>query len=89
MTPLDAIALGLSVFYVAYVVARTAGPFDVFKRLRDRLPLGGLTACVYCVAFWAAFVLYAALLIAPPVVYVCAAAGAAAFLYRYTGGDLT
>ena len=41
----------------------------------------------YCAALWAALALYAALLIAPPVVCVFAAAGVASFAYRWTGAD--
>jgi len=89
MTPLDALALAFGTFYAAYAVARTAGPLDVFKRLRGTRVIGPVVACFYCAAFWAALALYTVLLIAPPVVYVFAAAGAAAFLYRYTGADLT
>lgn len=87
MTPLDALALGLGTFYAAYAVARTAGPLDAFKRLRSARVIGPVAACVYCAAFWAALALYAALLIAPPVVYVFAAAGAASFAYRWSGGE--
>lgn len=89
MTALDAIALAFGTFYAAYAVARTAGPLDAFKRLRALPHVGELASCFYCVALWSAVVLYAALLIAPPVVYVFAAAGASAFFYRYTGADHT
>lgn len=87
MTPLDALALAFGTFYAAYAVARTAGPLDVFKRLRSARGIGPLASCYYCAALWLALALYAALLIAPPVVYVFAAAGGASFLYRYTGAD--
>lgn len=88
LTPLNAIALGLAVFYAAYSITRTHGPFRVFEVVRVRYPLGGLTSCFYCVAFWAGIAAYALLIVFPPIVYVLAAAGAAAFLYRYTGGDV-
>lgn len=89
MTALDALALGLGTFYAAFVVARTAGPLDAFKRLRALRGIGPLAACFYCAAFWAAAGLWLAWMIEPPVVYVFAAAGGAAFLYRYTGADVT
>lgn len=89
MTALDAISLGLGTFYAAYVIARTAGPLGAFKRLRSARGIGPLAACFYCAAFWAALGLYLVWLIAPPVVYVFAAAGGASFLYRYTGADVT
>lgn len=87
LSPLDALALGLATFYVALSVGRTHGPFSIFITIRERWPLGGLMTCPICLSIYAAVVLYAALLIAPPVVYVFAAAGGAAFLYRYTGGE--
>ena len=87
MTPLDALALGLGTFYAAYATARTAGPLDAFKRLRGARVIGPVVACFYCAAFWVALALYAAMLIAPPVVYVFAAAGAASFAYRWSGGE--
>jgi hypothetical protein len=42
---------------------------------------------MYCAAFWAGIAVYALLIIWPPGVYILAAAGSSAFLYRYTGGD--
>lgn len=88
MTPLDAIALGLAAFYTAYSITRTHGPFHIFEAARVRYPLGGLTACFYCVAFWAGVLAYALLIVFPPALYVLAAAGAAAFLFRWTGGGV-
>ena len=76
-------------FYAAYSITRTHGPFHIFETVRVRYPLGGLTACFYCMAFWAAIVAYVLLIVFPPALYVVAAAGGAAFLYRYTGADLT
>jgi hypothetical protein len=89
MTALDALALGLGTFYAAYAIARTAGPLDAFKRLRARRYTGPLAACFYCAAFWAALWLWIALQVAPPVVYVFAAAGFASFAYRWTGAEHT
>lgn len=87
MLPLDALALGLAAFYAAYVVTRTHGPFGVFAHLRDRVPLGGLTTCFYCLALWAGGLAYVLLIVWPPGVYMLAAAGFASFVYRYTGAD--
>lgn len=89
MTTLDALALGLGTFYVSLAVGRTHGPFNVFATIRKRWPLGGLMNCPICLSIWAALVLYVALVIAPPIVYVFAAAGAASFAYRWTGADHT
>lgn len=87
MPPLDALALALATFYAAYAVARTAGPLDAFKWLRSARVIGPVAACFYCGAFWAALALYLVWLVAPPVVYVLAAAGGAAFAYRWTGAE--
>jgi len=87
VTPLNAVALGLATFYAAYVVARTSGPLGAFKRLRSARFVGPLASCMYCAAFWAGIAVYALLIIWPPGVYILAAAGSSAFLYRYTGGD--
>ena len=89
MTPIDAIALGLATFYAAYVVARTAGPADVFKRLREARYAGAAATCFYCSALYAGILAYVLLIVFPPALYVIAAAGASAFLYRWTGADLT
>lgn len=89
MSPFDAVALGLATFYAAYVIARTAGPLNAFKRLRGARAIGPLATCFYCVAVYAAIGAYVLLLVLPPALYVLAAAGAAAFLYRYTGADLS
>lgn len=89
LSALDAIALGLAAFYTAYSITRTHGPFQFFEKVRVRYPLGGLTACFYCVSFWAGILAYLLLIVWPPALYMLAAAGAASFLYRYTGADLT
>ena len=87
MNPIDAIALGLAAYYGAYVVSRTAGPADVFKRLRDLRVVGPAASCLYCAALYAGVGAYLMLIVFPPALYAIAAAGAASFLYRYTGGD--
>lgn len=88
MNPFDFLLLLLATWYAAYVVATKGGPFDIFGRLRTYLPLGGLTACIVCLAFWFGVVFYV-LLLTPlaPIVYPFAAAGAAILLYRYTGSN--
>lgn len=87
MQLLDLIVLTLATFYAAYAISSTHGPFGVFERLRTALPLGGLTACLVCLAVWLAAAFYL-LLPTPlyPVVMVLAVAGASVFVYRYTGG---
>lgn len=87
MQPLDLLLLALGTWYVAYSVTKTHGPYHVFEKLRAALPLGGLTACIVCCAFWAALGLYLLSLVLMPLVYIFGAAGGAILLYRQTGGD--
>lgn len=88
MRPLDLAILTLATWYAAYSVATKGGPWNVFEWLRQHVPLGGLTQCIVCLAFWfgAAFYLLSLTPLAP-VVYPFAAAGGAILLYRYTGGN--
>lgn len=88
MSPFDFLILLLATWYAAYVVATKGGPWDVFGWLRLHAPLGGLTKCIVCLAFWFGIVFYV-LLLTPlaPVVYPFSAAGAAILLYRFTGGQ--
>lgn len=88
MQPLDFLALSLATFYIAHAVANTHGPFGVFGWLRDHAPLGGLTACIVCLAVWVSIVGYLILQTAiAPVVWAIAPAGGAVLLWRYTGGS--
>ncbi len=89
LTALNIIALSLATFYAAYVVARTAGPADVFVRVRGLRGIGAAASCFYCAALYAGVLAYALLIVFPPALYVLAGAGAAAFLYRWTGADHT
>lgn len=88
MKPLDLLILVLATFYLSYAVAKTHGPYNIFATLRSKVPLGGLTGCIICLAFWVA--LLNGWLITTQVrtfVYVLAVAGGAILMYRYTGGE--
>jgi uncharacterized membrane protein (DUF485 family) len=89
MSALELLTLALFAWYVAYVLIRTRGPFNLFERLRTATTLGGLLECLYCLTVWVAGVGYVLLTYTSltPVVYVGAIAGAAMILHRYTGGD--
>ncbi len=88
LPPSDFLLLLLATWYAAYVVATKGGPFDVFGRLRQRLPLGGLTGCIVCLAFWFGAAFYALALAGWYwAIYPFSAAGAAILLYRYTGSN--
>lgn len=86
MTALDLAVIAFATLYAAYALTKTHGPFGVFTLIRQRLPLGGVTACIVCAAFWCAaifYVLYQTDL--RPVPCVFAAAGLAVFAGAYTG----
>jgi hypothetical protein len=89
MTLVNLLTLALFSWYVAYVLVKTSGPFNMFGRLRAATTLGGLLECVYCLVVWVAAVGYLLLYVTPfaPVVYIGAVAGAAMLAHRYTGGD--
>lgn len=87
MNPIDAIALGLAAYYGAYVVSRTAGPADAFRRLRGLRYAGAAASCFYCATLYTGILAYVLLIVYPPALYVLAAAGAASLVYRYTGAD--
>lgn len=88
MTILDILALSLAVFYSAYSVSNTVGPFSLFHRMRESDGfIGALAGCLICSSIWFAALFYILLLVVPYVVYVFAAAGMSVFLFRYTGGS--
>jgi len=83
--------LAIATWRVSHMITREAGPFDVFKRLRERLPLGGLTSCIWCASVWvaAAFVIVYALIhpvaLADGLILVPAVSGAALAFASWTG----
>lgn len=88
MNATDLLIISLATWRLAYFVSKENAPFDAMKRLRERFPLGGGTACIYCVSIWTAigsWLLLQTLLY--PLVYIAAASGGAMMLWRYTGGE--
>ena len=83
MTLFDLLIRALACWYVAHAVTSTHGPFGIFHTLRTGLPLGGLTSCPVCLAFWVGLLL----LLVPDgvVLHALAVAGAAMLLHGYTG----
>ena len=87
MQPSDLLLMALATFYLGYAVTKTEGPFKVFNFVRMWMPLGGLTTCFYCLIFWAGLAFFLLLHFGLSwAVYPFAAAGAAMFLFRWTGG---
>lgn len=83
MTLTDLLTIAAAVWYVSYVITSSDGPFDVFKHLRTRLPLGGLTACIICTSIWVAIVFTLA-----PIGWItqaAAVAGIALWVHNYSG----
>lgn len=88
MSAIDLLILTLATLYLAEAVTAKSGPFGVFAWLRQHLPLGGLTTCVWCLAPWLAAILLLILLFVPYGAYLItpfALAGAALALRSFTG----
>lgn len=54
MQPFDLLILALATWYIAHVITRTDGPYAVFRKLRQAMPMGGLLTCINCAAIWIA-----------------------------------
>lgn len=82
----DLIVLSLATLYLAYALTKTHGAGGLFAWVREHLPLGGLTSCIVCAAFWIGMAFYG-LWLTPlqPIVYVFAAAGGAVVIGNYVG----
>lgn len=82
----DLLVVTLATLYAAHAITGTHGAFGVFTWVRAHLPLGGLTSCIVCMAFWCALVFYG-LWLTPlqPIVWIVATAGGAVFAARYVG----
>lgn len=88
MTLFDFVIIALATLYLAEAITSKSGPFSMFMWVRDHLPLGGLTTCVWCLAPWLAGVLVTLYLLVPYGHYVVmpfALAGGALALRSYTG----
>ena len=86
MSFLDFLLITLAACYWAFVLAKKAGPYQLFEKLRNRTTLGGLLLCPPCLVFWMA-VLFWVLWQTPiaPLVTISAVAGGATLLGYYTG----
>ena len=75
----------LAALYVAYVMTATDGLFGMFKWLRRVDPIG-VTACMWCLVFWVAAVLFFLMRTdLVPLVHVLAIAGGAMAIAKYVG----
>jgi hypothetical protein len=96
VTTLDFLVLALATWRVAYMLTHEAGPFNVFQRLRERIPenghgrLGDLLSCIWCMSVWVGagcvVIWYAGLLV---VLYPFAASAGALMLMHFTGAGVT
>lgn len=82
----DLLILTFAALYPAFALTKTDGAFGMFKTIRERLPLGGLTTCLYCALFWSGLVVYL-LWWTPlqPFVFILAIAGLATAVSFYIG----
>lgn len=80
---IELVIIGFASWYVAHVITKEHGPFNLFGRVRvwaqrNGVPEGSfaeMVTCIYCVAFWASALLYAIWLTpVQSIVYVFAAA---------------
>ena len=86
MDGLSLAIIALATGYWAFALTKTHGPFGVFAWLREHAPLGGLTTCPVCLAFWLALLFWLLMPTpAAPLVTVSAMAGGATLLGYYTG----
>lgn len=89
MQLLDLLILALATLYIVVVITTKAGPFGVFRVLRERYPdTSGLWHCVWCLAPYVGGILLALYLLVPYGIYpayILAIAGAALAIRTYTG----
>lgn len=85
LTWFDLLLLALATWSLSSMITREKGPFDIFERFRTRLPLGGLTTCIYCMARWIAILLLAIHIFTPVFTWALAVSGAALMLKSFTG----
>lgn len=88
MSTLDVVILMLATWRLSHLIAREDGPFHILKRLRERLPLEGLTACIFCVSVWTAAGLYMVWFTPfQPIILILAISAGALMLGSYTGAS--
>jgi len=96
---LEFMVLSLAAWRLAALLVYEAGPWDIFRRLRERIGiqhddsgqpaswpdggLGRLFACVWCVSFWTTLVVCVILWVESYVVMVLAVWGAATLLEAF------
>lgn len=85
LTWFDFVLLFCASYSLAEMISREKGPWDIFTKLRERLPLGGLTSCVKCTVRWIAIGLFIVHLFTPVLSWVLAISGAALLIRSYTG----
>lgn len=84
------ITLAIATWRLSFMITRETGPFEVFRRLRDRFPLGGLTTCLYCTSIWIALLAYVFWDSPARSLIICfAISGVALMLASYTGSNHT
>lgn len=85
MSFLDLLVLALAAWRLSSLIAEEEGPWRIFQRLRQHIPLGGLTACVRCMTVVVGIALIPAYLFWPPIAWPFAVSGAALMLMSFSG----
>lgn len=88
LTVLDFIILICATWRMASMLSKEHGPFHIFSKFRERFPLGGLTACIYCMSVWCAIPILLIYVLAPALtilIWILAVSGGALLLRSYTG----
>lgn len=88
MQPFDLLILAAATWYIAHIITRSDGPYGVFRKFRQAMPLGGLTTCIHCAAIWVAVALW--ILWQTPIAAVVlpfAIAGAGLMIGSYSGAS--
>lgn len=86
MQPFDILVLAVATWYIAHLITRSDGPYAVFRKLREAMPMGGLLTCSVCASIWIATGCYI-LWMSPlqHLVYLPAIAGASLMAGVYSG----
>lgn len=88
LDPYAFLIITAAALYAALAITKTHGPYGVFERLRQRVPLGGLMLCYVCLLVWCAAVCWL-LWLTPlqPLVWLLAIAGAGVFFASWSGSN--
>jgi len=85
MTLTDLLFISLATLYLSYALTKSEGPYKAFETIRQKIPLGGLTACLICLSFWVGLLMTLLYALIPLAVEAVAVAGLVILIAQYTG----